>query len=273
MEMIFHAEACALPCPELLFVHLGNIHLFDFATGRSRPLTLNGRSQDPAWSPDGRWIAYARAEPDGGESSMNIFVMSADDPTIVQQRTTKGPFHSPTWSGDGRWLAVAGKSTDCYWGCELFTLELASTDVPRRIMPMAAQPAWSPVSSTIAFVGLSGEEDYHALRTIDASGDTAVDVLPRSFTSIGSPSWSPDGQRLVFSRCDDGCDLYTIAADGSLFVRLTYEGRAGDPAWSPDGRYIAYTLNGQLVYMRASGGPPIRLGIPGQSAAWRPRRD
>lgn len=71
------------------------------------------------------------------------------------------------------------------------------------------------------------------------SDGTGRRVVGRKLSTDGSPSWSPDGRRLAFSR--DG--IFTIGVDGRGLTRLTWE-TAGyddrDPAWSPNGATIAF---------------------------------
>jgi TolB protein len=64
----------------------------------------------------------------------------------------------------------------------------------------------------------------------------------------GSPSWSPDGQRIAFTSTrdheGDGFDseeLYVMAADSSGQTRLTEnESGEGGPSWSPDGEWLLF---------------------------------
>lgn len=82
-----------------------------------------------------------------------------------------------------------------------------------------------------------------------------------SFASVESPSWSPDGQQIIFGasmKPEDAlgpdCDLYVIRADGSHLKPVT-DGPANDvmPAWSPDGEWIAFHRDGALWLVHPDG--------------------
>lgn len=69
------------------------------------------------------------------------------------------------------------------------------------------------------------------------------------------PSWSADGQRIVFSRgVNDQAEIYSMAADGSDLRRLTHS-RANDldPSYSPNGRKIIFESNAGIVVMKSNG--------------------
>jgi hypothetical protein len=58
------------------------------------------------------------------------------------------------------------------------------------------------------------------------------------------PAWSPQGNRIAFKGCiDSGCGIILINPDGSNPVRITTNANDGQPAWSPDGRNIAFVSN------------------------------
>ncbi len=95
----------------------------------------------------------------------------------------------------------------------------------------------------LAFVTKSGEND--ALHLYDVNTNTILATYRFSnLVAIGSPSWSPDGSKIVFTATDksgDG-DLYLWDLRDSMLTRLTndiYDDR--DPAWSPQGDKILFS--------------------------------
>ncbi len=98
-------------------------------------------------------------------------------------------------------------------------------------------------AGVLAFVTKSGENDV--LHLYDIAQRKIVDTYRFSdLVVLGSPSWSPDGKRLVFSSADKSGsnDLYMWDMEQKLLTKLTndiYDDR--DPAWSPDGNKIVFS--------------------------------
>jgi hypothetical protein len=119
---------------------------------------------------------------------------------------------------------------------ELFVMQADGSRQTRWLFETAASlyaPAWSPDARLIAYQRSPGSTagDPGDLYIAQADGAQPKLVSPRS----DSPSWSPDGQSLVFEsdRGDIGnADIYVTHSDGSGLVRLTTD-RAADfvPAW------------------------------------------
>lgn len=116
------------------------------------------------------------------------------------------------------------------------------------------------VPAQIAFVDSTESAIY--LTRIDGSG--LARLTPPGSDGV-HPSWSPDGQRLVFSSSrDGGSNLYTMNANGTNPTRLTHAANSDyQPAWSPDGTRIAFATgrdgNSEVYVMNADGTAPVRL--------------
>jgi len=110
----------------------------------------------------------------------------------------------------------------------------------------AAEPAWSPDGTKMAFVlgppehlgAYAGDGDIYVM---NADG-TRLIRLTEGLRAAG-PAWSPDGTEIVFSQ-DQGTSLVVMDADGSGARKLRLHGEAyppyQSPAWSPDGTRIAF---------------------------------
>ena len=131
-------------------------------------------------------------------------------------------------------------------------LPTATSAVADSTSLAATQVSLPPINS---FGGGTGQIAYASSRTgmpqiylVDLAGNSAVQVTDMPEGAC-QPSWSPDGERLVFISPCKGMDeiyynasLYIINADGSGLTAIdTQPGGDFEPAWSPDGKTIAFT--------------------------------
>ncbi len=213
------------------------LFLYDLATRQvstllSDPSTL----WSPAFSPDGREIAYSRNEPDG---SWHVWVIPAGGGAPKQLTHGKVPEVYPRYAPDG---ATVFFNT---WGSDPLSLWRA----PRNGGPAsplkfqnASSDAYGDVSRDgrwFAFVRTEGGASRIYIVAADGSGQ------PRRLTESPSsiPRWSPDGNWIAFSpdRSFSG-GIFIIHPDGTGLRRLTETG--GWPAWWPGGKQVGFQAVG-----------------------------
>jgi dipeptidyl aminopeptidase/acylaminoacyl peptidase len=220
------------------------------AKGATRRLAGGAGYQGaPAWSADGRRLAYAT---DGA-----LVVVTGGH---VQRLALGRPAGEPAWAPDGARLAFTSAG-------DVFTVR-ADGRAARRVTSGggSAAPAWSPSGAQLAFI--TGGE----LLVARPDGTTVAGLAAGAL----SADWAPDGARLVVSRRatagDQRAELWIVGADGA--VRQLTGGHDDLAArWSPDGRQVAFVRGGDVWTVPAAGGTARRVtsaGDIGAALAWQP---
>lgn len=193
----------------------------------------------PAWSADGKQLAFLANQPDAGSEYRPVLYVADADGTNLRELTAcprgRGDRIScgngaVAWSPVGDRIALAGNG--------LSVVEVDSGE--RKRLPVgrfAMAPTWSPDGTRIAF------ERGGQLRVVHVNPDdpssSPVTALAEGLNA-SSAEWSPDGTRLVAS-AEDG--IYVMDADGSDRQRIVGQARGEGPgaaSWSPDGTRVVY---------------------------------
>jgi Tol biopolymer transport system component len=181
----------------------------------------------PAWSPDGTQIVFS------GSDTMGIYVIDADGTNETQ--LTNDDDSAPVWSPDGSQIVFSRRSVDGSISALIAMNADGSgitqlTDAPGY----SYNPVWSPDGTMIAFI--SDRDGTPQLYVMNADGSQQVQLTFLDSVSVGTPSWSFDGQYLVVQFTSDVSDsgLYLIPVSGgsSIFL-IDEEPEERDPDWSP----------------------------------------
>ncbi len=191
--------------------------------------------RDPAWSPDGRRLAYASRR----HRNWDIYIF--DTTTGREQRVTTNPHFDahPTWSPDGRYLAFESSRLQ---DLDVFVVDLDTGQIRDLTKSSTAHdyaPAWSPDGQWIAFT--TWRDRNRELYVIQPDGTIPIN-LTRDAAQDENPVWSPGGRWIAFTSDRDGDRaVYTMQFPLHPDMpprRLSWSGYDESPAWSADGSLL-----------------------------------
>jgi Tol biopolymer transport system component len=193
----------------------------------------------PAWSPDGKQIAFVRLTPKDAFAIYMIPAMGGTERKLIDVdgvRYGGGFFPRLSWSPDGRWLVYRRKPSNTepsrIFKLSLATLESSPVTTPAPDIGGDKEPEVSPDGTMLAFVREStnlgwGQQDIWVQ---PVAGGEPRRVTSGQYPMLTSPAWTADGSEIVFS--------------------MGYPGFAG-----------------QLIRVRTAGGAPVPVGGAGDGAS------
>jgi TolB protein len=235
----------------------------------------------PAWSPDGRFLAFA----------MQGSIWKVELATgIATEISYSGKYHSsPAWSPDGRWIAYTADNDARSIQLEIVNVETGETRALTADEQIYLDPAWSPDGKQLAYVSTKPAGYFNIYTRAIADGKWAGEEValtrdnryPRDRLYFGAwdfhtqPAWTPDGRELLFVSNRDvplgSGNIWRMPArrDGmqegkAVFAEQTlYRTR---PDISSDGKRFVYSSTSgtadqfsNLYVLPVGGGQPYKL--------------
>jgi TolB protein len=206
--------------------------------GEQPLLTLNEPIMSPAWSPDGKQIAYVSFE----RGHASVYVQSP----ATQKRSVLADFpgsnSAPAWSPDGKQLAIVltrdGSS-------QLYMVRADGSDL-RRITfseSIDTEPAFSPDGKFLLFTSDRGGSAQ--IYRVAVEGGYAERLTFEGGNNF-SPRFSPDGKSFVYSHFKDGMFYIAVQDFESKQTQiLTTGGWEKKPSFAPNGKLILFATESQ----------------------------
>jgi len=251
----------------------GDLFVLDLSSGQVQRLTTDaGFNTDPAWSPDGRHIAFESTR----KGRSDIFLLDVGSGAVTWLTGGTGFNEQPRWSPDGSWISfTSGRDgiTEPVGAAgfhrDLYRIRADGSSLRRLTWGggFNGDAAWSPDGSQMTFTSdRGGAFDLYVMNP-DGGDRRQLTHHEGSHGFAAYAGWSPDGTAIVFNATNPPADasqssIYTLAIPAGKPLRIT-RGYDYHPDWSRDGAWIAFLGSrgghSQLFVVRPDGSDLTQL--------------
>lgn len=205
------------------------VYLLDIETGRRELLgNFPGMTFAPRFSPDGKQLIMSMMN----KGNSDIYKMDLSSRSTTRLTSQPAIDVSASFSPDGRRIVF---NSDRGGSPQIYTMKSDGTNVKRISFGKGrySAPVWSPRGDKVAFVKSKGGRYSIGVMNVDGSGERQ---LTESYMDE-SPTWSPNGRVILFSRETKGQsgynEIWSVDLTGQNIRKVATPGKASDPAWSP----------------------------------------
>lgn len=219
------------------------LYIIDKA-GDNRKLVLVGNHYSPSWSPDGVWLVFStdgiiqKCKINGGGLTRFSELDTLEYPA----------FFFPDWTSGGKYI-LFDKPFNPEWGFYYMGSDFQNGERIFGLEILGRNPELSPNEEFLIYETGKGGADNVKVSEIflsDTLGSPKIQ-LTQNNKDNRAPSWSPDGQRIVWS---SSLQICTMNIDGSNQRKITF---GNDPSWSTHDKIVFSHANSnytkELLYI------------------------
>ena len=200
-----------------------------------RRLTFNGdRNEWPAWSPNGKWIAFTSDR----AGDRNIYKMDVDGENVIRL-TKEKKCDEPVWSPDSRWIAFVS-----HHDATLFVMDAEGKNVRHlgKRGEVLLKCTWSPDGKQIAFISADIEDGIvYTIDVIDIDGQNTRQLTKsEKGTVIRELAWSPSGKWIAYILTQPNGPVAQLFANGVVNIVDTIGGGQAETIETTQGMGVRY---------------------------------
>ena len=239
-----------------------------------------GEQTQPAFSPDGKRIAFVWIAEEG--ASRRIYIKKIGSEAVRQLTSDMDEQFSPVWSPDGKQIAYLSRSKS---GLALSIADSSSTTPPRKLL-IPQEPShweqgalsWSPDGKTLIYPDHLGTQPNSSIFQLDLAtlNVRSISSPPPGWEGDLNPTYSPNGKWIAFTRASETAvrDIYWMSTSDGQVHQLSHDRMNIDSlAWTSDSTSIIFSSNRGGKYglwkMGLSDKQPMRLPV-GTEDAFQP---
>ena len=202
---------------------------------------IEARRLSPAWSPDGKQIAYRHSDFNvGGTNGTYIATLGE------QEEERIGNYGSPAWSPDGTEIACRGIEATGSW-LILFNVRTQKHEriLPKKTLQFQAGPSWSAAGDKIAFTGNKHripailDRDLHnawadkdTIFIVNRDGTGLKQLIEEDGPAAWASALSPNGNEVLYTqRSIDDYQIFKLDVNSGVRMQLTHTDRNMDADW------------------------------------------